>query len=406
MKYVSQIFFGAAVILLTMLSCSEPLPTTTTQQLNNAQPAPATSIRTRLLDDDDDDELTDKERLGKQLFFDTNLSEPAGQSCGSCHDPASGFAEPDRNLPVSEGVIAGNFGARNALSASYTKFTPPFNIDEKPQGGQFWDGRKIDLIEQAKAPFLNPLEMNNPGPETVVADVMIASYAPLFLVVYGPDAFDDIDIAYNNIADAIATYERSVEVSPFNSKYDLYKADLVALTLEEALGLELFTGKAKCVHCHSLNSIDNGINSDIFTNFLFGNIGLPRNTEFPYDQLPADTIDLGLGAVLENPEHNGKFKTPHLRNIALTAPYMHNGVLKTLEQVVEFYNTRDLPGQWPAPEVSDNMVTGMVGDLELTEDEVEAIVAFMETLTDANLNPDINPSINPDIAATEDPDED
>jgi len=384
MKHVCQSFFCIIVVYFTT-SCSEPVSKSVsdsaskTNAIETENPA---KVNARVLSDG---ELSDKESLGKLIFFDTNLSEPAGQSCASCHDPESGFAEPDRQLPVSEGVIAGRFGVRNALSAGYTKFTPAFTLGASPmavQGGQFWDGRKIDLIDQAKAPFLNPLEMNNPSEETVVEDVMAADYSPLFLAVYGDDAFDNIDTAYHHIADAIAAYESSVELSPFTSKYDQFKAGTVALSEEETLGLELFIGKGKCANCHRLDSIDNGVNSDIFTNFRFGNIGLPRNTEFPYDLLPEDTIDKGLGTILDDPQHDGKFKTTHLRNVELTAPYMHNGVLKTLEEVVSFYNTRDIPGMWPEPEVRANMVTGTVGDLGLTEDEEEAIVEFLETLTD------------------------
>lgn len=384
MKHVCQWFLYTIIVYFTA-SCSEPDSNITLPEPKPNSLETVNSVGVSARDLDDDDELTDKEKLGKLIFFDANLSEPAGQSCASCHDPNSGFADPDRQLPVSEGVIAGRFGSRNALSAGYTKFTPPFTLGDSPmqvQGGQFWDGRKIDLIEQAKAPFLNPLEMNNPDKDTVVADVMAADYSALFLTVYGADAFADIDAAYHNIADAIATYEGSVELSPFTSKYDQFKAGTVALSAEEALGLELFIGKGKCANCHSLNSIDNGMNSDIFTNFRFGNIGLPRNTEFPYNLLPEGTIDNGLGAFLEDPQHNGKFKTPHLRNVALTGPYMHNGLLKTLEEVVHFYNTRDIPGLWPEPEVSANLVTGLVGDLGLTEDEEEAIVEFLKTLTD------------------------
>lgn len=329
--------------------------------------------------------LSPKETLGKMIFFDTNLSEPAGQSCASCHSPTSGFADPDRNLPVSEGVIPGNFGARNALSNSYVRFTPSFDIGATPQdtiGGLFWDGRKIDLEDQAKAPFLNPLEMNNPGPETVVSDVMTASYAPLFLSIYGPDAFNDPIAAYEFIADAIATYERSQELNQFSSKFDLFRQGAINLSEKETMGLALFTGKAQCAHCHILNSLEGSLENDLFTDFKYANIGLPRNLNFPYDLMPPDTIDLGLGAITGDAAHNGKFKTPHLRNVELTAPYMHNGLFNTLKEVVQFYNTRDIPGLWPAPEVTENLVTGMVGDLGLSDEEEDAIVAFMETLTD------------------------
>jgi len=334
---------------------------------------------------DMDGDLTPLETLGKLLFFDGNLSEPAGQSCASCHAPMAGFADPDEDLPVSEGVIPGNFGARNALSSSYVKFTPSFDIGLTPDetiGGLFWDGRKLDLEDQAKAPFLNPLEMNNPSLDTVVADVMIASYAPLFLNEFGPTAFDDPVLAYEFIAQAIAAYERSAELNKFNSKYDLFKAGLVDLSPEEALGLSLFTGKAHCDHCHVLNSLEDPTMPDLFTNHKYANIGLPRNTEFPYDLMPPDTVDLGLGAITGDALHNGKFKTPHLRNVELTAPYMHNGIFKTLYDVVHFYNTRDVHAHVLPPEVPENMVTASVGDLGLTPDEEEAIVEFLETLTD------------------------
>jgi len=286
-------------------------------------------------------------------------------------------------------VILGKFGKRNGLAASYGKFTPAFSLGATPSstfGGYFWDGRRVDLVDQAKAPFLNPLEMNNPGLETVVSDVMIAVYAPLFLSIYGPDAFDDPVLAYDKIADAIAAYEKSEELNMFNSKYDFFKRGLVPLSIEEALGLALFTGKAQCSRCHILNSSDGTIPHDLFTNFKYANIGLPKNKAFPYNLLPDAPIDLGLGAITQLPGHAGRFKTPHLRNVTETAPYMHNGVLKTLEDVVHFYNTRDIPGIWPAPEVTDNMVTGSVGNLGLSLIEEDAIVEFLETLTDTELN--------------------
>jgi len=375
-----------SLISIILIACSQSNPNTgfnspeTTTEFVNFSYNDFAS-RNIILDDD----LSPKETLGKLLFFDTNLSEPSGQSCASCHAPQSGFADPDKMIPVSEGVIPDNFGMRNALSASYVKFIPSFDVGITPAdtiGGLFWDGRKIDLEDQAKAPFLNPLEMNNPSFETVVNDVMAAMYAPLFLTVYGPTAFDDPAMTYEHIADAIAAFERSEELNEFSSKYDYYKRGLVTLSAEETLGLTLFTGKAHCDHCHKLNSIDNSLEHDLFTDFKYANIGLPRNLEFPYDLLPAETIDMGLGAITLIPEHNGKFKTPHLRNIEETGPYMHNGLFKNLEDVVRFYNTRDVPGMWPAPEVSDNMATGPIGSLGLTPDEEEAIVEFMETLTD------------------------
>jgi cytochrome c peroxidase len=117
----------------------------------------------------------------------------------------------------------------------------------------------------------------------------------------------------------------------------------------------------------------------LFTDFRYHNLGLPKNTEFP---LTSNPVDLGLGAILRIAAENGKFKTVHLRNIALTGPYMHNGLLKTLKDVVHFYNTRDIPGLWPAPEVPQNVERRLVGNLGLTNAQEDDIVAFLRTLTD------------------------
>jgi cytochrome c peroxidase len=182
------------------------------------------------------------------------------------------------------------------------------------------------------------------------------------------------------MATAIAAYEGTSEVSPFTSKFDAYQAGLVELTPQEALGEKLFSGKAKCGHCHPDRA--SGGDPILFTDFDFHNIGLPQNTEYPFNLQNPIPIDLGLGAITGDSKDNGKFKTPHLRNIAITPPYMHNGLLKSLKEVVNFYNTRDVPGMWPEPEVPDNLDSKFMGDLGLTSEEEDAIVAFMETFTD------------------------
>jgi cytochrome c peroxidase len=120
----------------------------------------------------------------------------------------------------------------------------------------------------------------------------------------------------------------------------------------------------------------------LFTDFRYHNLGLPKNSDYPFNLQPPGQIDLGLGGVLGIAKENGKFKTAHLRNIALTGPYMHNGVLKTLKDVVHFYNTRDVPGLWPAAEVPQNIETRLLGNLGLSNAQEDAIVAFLMTLTD------------------------
>lgn len=153
--------------------------------------------------------------------------------------------------------------------------------------------------------------------------------------------------------------------------------------MQEQEGLDLFTGRAKCAHCHTLGK---GNNPDLFTDFKYDNIGLPPNPDI-YVLTGSTFTDLGLGDVLGNSKHDGKFKTSHLRNVEITGPYMHNGVLTSLKEVVHFYNTRDIPGLWPAPEVPDNLTSKFVGDLGLSDAEEDAIVAFMLTLTDGFFTP-------------------
>ncbi len=162
-----------------------------------------------------------KEKFGRQLFFDTSLSEPKGQACQSCHQAQAGFnGNGNKNVPVIGGAIPTRFGSRNAPSAAYAFGSPApgyYNVDGEIlfMGGQFWDGRAANLIEQAKAPFLNPVEMNNPDAATVVKKVC-AVYLLQMRYLYGPQicAPSQTDAAYNAIADSIAAYESSKMVNP------------------------------------------------------------------------------------------------------------------------------------------------------------------------------------------------
>jgi cytochrome c peroxidase len=360
--------------------------------------------------------------LGKAIFFDSSLSQPEGQSCASCHDPAVGFADPQTDLPVSEGAIPRLFGNRNAQSASYAMFSPELHYDPTMRpgimegmyvGGLFWDGRADTLEEQAMGPFLNPLEMHNPGAKTVVLAVRQSEYADLFRKIFGEESLDDlntesnINAAYEHVAEAIAAYERSTEVNPFTSKYDYWKKGEAQLTESELRGYMLFTNTsmmgAKCANCHSV-SPDESESPSLFTNFGYQNVGTPPNPELPYYflQKPVNPeginfVDLGLGNYLRSigvseskaTKEDGKFKIPSLRNCAITAPYEHNGVFKTLKEVVMFNNTRDVPGAgWPAPEVAQNVHRHMppmprtFGQLGLTDQQVDDIVVFLNTLTD------------------------
>lgn len=352
---------------------------------------------------------TPTERLGKLLFEDVNLSDPPGQACATCHGLGAGFADPDRSAPTSKGVRAGLFGDRNTPSAAYMAFSPKFHFDETEEhyvGGQFWDGRAATLEEQAKGPFLNPLEMANSHAAQVVEKVRAAPYAPLFAEVFGASALADPEQAYERIAEAIAAWERTPVFSPFSSKYDAWLAGRARLTAQERRGLALFEreDKANCAACHPIAKGPDG-RGGLGTDFTYDNLGVPKNPANPFYRLAAAHnpageahVDLGLGGVVGKAGEYGKFKVPTVRNVALTAPYMHNGYFETLRGVVDFYNTRDLKprcpdaftaeadalrlGCWPRPEMVANVNTDELGNLRLTSKEVDDIVAFMQTLTD------------------------
>jgi len=349
--------------------------------------------------------FTPIEELGRFLYFDTNLSTPPGQACASCHHPSAGFADPDINLPVSMGIMKHRFGNRNSPSAAYMAFSPDFYWDETEEmyiGGQFWDGRAANLTEQAKGPFLNILEMNNPNKRHVVTKVEQSEYSDLFMEVYGPDAFDNVNMAYDNVAAAIAAFESTSELNQFTSKYDYYLADMAILTEQEMSGLELYNDPmaGNCAACHPSTA---GPYSEhpLLTDFSYDNLGVPKNWDNPFLAMPRkfnpggmDFIDYGLGGSLGDPAENGKFKVPTLRNIAVTPPYMHNGLFESLTEVVDFYNMRDT-GDWGPPEVAMNVNEDELGDLGLTSEEVDAIVAFMLTLTDGYQLPSIRPASEP-----------
>jgi cytochrome c peroxidase len=252
--------------------------------------------------------------------------------------------------------------------------------------------------------------MHNPDKAAVVEKVRHAAYAPLFRSVFGPDALADVATAYDNIARAIAEFERAPRFAPFTSKYDDFARGAVVLSAAEARGLALFEGPAKCFRCHPTRALPSsgrdarttGASAGdrrgaMFTTFRYENLGLPRNPANPFYALPASlnpdgarSVDLGLGPVVKDPMENGKFRIPSLRNVAVTPPYEHNGLFKTLHEVLHFLGTRDVAA-WPPAEVPESVhrhvgpmpVDGRVlGNLKLTDQDIDDIVAFLHTLTD------------------------
>ncbi|MCU7905561.1 MAG: c-type cytochrome [Candidatus Thiodiazotropha sp. (ex Epidulcina cf. delphinae)] len=384
------------------------------------------------------------EVLGERIFEDQDLSINHNQSCASCHDAGWGGTGPDSIIngagAVYEGSIPGRFGNRKPPSSAYATPSPVFHFSTRGDGqfvgGNFWDGRATGerlanpAADQAQGPFLNPAEQALPDAACVVYRVSMASYAPLYEKVWGagissiafPADTDSlcgqedvtiqltaedrakVEMEYDNIALSIAAYEDSPEVNRFDSKFDAGRHG--KLSEQERRGFELFQGKGKCAACH----VSSGRNA-AFTDFTYDNLGVPQNPENPALIADPTFVDSGLGGFLMKrgepasvyePEI-GKMKVPTLRNVdkrptpdAVKA-YMHNGYFKTLKGVVHFYNTRDVkdrcPGPfteaealaancWPAPEVAENVNAEELGNLGLTDEEEDAIVAFMKALTD------------------------
>jgi cytochrome c peroxidase len=317
--------------------------------------------------------------------------------------------------------VAGRFGTLNAPSAGYAAFSPPFHWDATEKlyvGGQFWNGRAATLAEQAKNPFLDPAEMAMPSAWAVVTRLMHdPGYVQQFAAVYGIDlkrieASENapagaipppgVVAAYDRLAQAIAAFEQSRTFNRFTSKFDYVLAGKTRLNKLEQQGLQVFEGdKSKCAECHTSKpgtAPDGSMLPPLFTDFTYDNLGLPRNVNIPGNPPPdpglAGHPQIAGSKQAEN--ERGKHKVMGLRNIAVTAPYGHNGVFRTLEQIVHFYNTRDTkprvcrdnndPGFgkdcWPAPEIRANLNTEELGNLKLSAREEAALVAFMKTLTD------------------------
>ncbi|MHC5026091.1 MAG: cytochrome-c peroxidase [Planctomycetota bacterium] len=356
---------------------------------------------------------------------------------------------------VYRGSVPRRFGNRKPPSVAYATFSPIFHLDEDTGnfvGGNFWDGRATGerlgnpAADQALGPFLNPVEQNMPSMIAVCQLVEASNYADLFEEVWGPGTLDcseaGVAVMYDRIGLSIAAYEASPEVNAFTSKFDLYWCEcLEAGNDPEACGLaegekdvldpagiltdQEFDGLIEfgeyCAPCHVSHQPGPGGVPPLFTDYTFENIGVPANPENPFyymdlvfldDGTPINPegdafVDFGLGNfLLTRPEwvdlaaeNDGKHKVPTVRNVDMRfgfgfpKAYMHNGVFKSLEEVVHFYNTRDVPSEnWAPPEVDVNVNSDILegvplGNLELDPEAEAAIVAFLKTLTDGYMRP-------------------
>ena len=363
--------------------------------------------------------LSNIERLGKKIYKDENLSLYSNQSCKTCHHPAAGFADKENrkdpyNSVVSTGSDGDSVGTRNAPTAAYAGFSPVFDWDDTIGGyvgGMFLDGRATGdtlgdpLAEQAQGPFLNEVEMAMLNADAVVDAVAASNYAVLFMQVFPETDFNDVGETYDNIARAIAAYERSEEVTRFSSQFDKFwrkckklgidvsaidtATDLNSLpkgilSERQLKGLALFNDSTKgnCAECHPTTEYVDGadVYPPLFTDFTYDNLGIPKSDN---PLIAGNQVDYGLGGRddIYDDDQDGKFKVPTLRNVAKTPPYGHNGYFATLEEIVSFYNTRDVD-EWNEPEVDVNVNLEELGDLGLTPDEERSIVVFMRSLTD------------------------
>jgi len=356
------------------------------------------------------------------------------------------LSDTNTDTAVYEGSIPDRFGNRKPPSAAYATLSPIFHMDKKGlfTGGNFWDGRATGeslgnpAADQALGPFLNPLEQGLPDSACVVYRVCTSFYPVSFESVWGagscsitwPADVETVcategvtvalseadraksDMNYDYIGLSIAAFEGSSEVNAFTSKYDYTFIGQAKLTKLEQKGYALFQGKGKCKFCHTSGK------DALFTDFTFDNLGIPKNPDNPfyYAELafnPAgyDWLDMGLGGFLASrtdyagyaEDNTGMHKVPTLRNVDLRPSddfikaYGHNGYFKSLWGIVHFYNTRDVldtcPGEyteaealaancWPAPEVVENVNTAELGNLELSYEEEQALVAFLKILSD------------------------
>jgi cytochrome c peroxidase len=319
-----------------------------------------------------------KVALGDKLFHDPRFSSTGEVSCSTCHDAAKAFTD---GLPVSEG-INGLKGTRNA----------PTVVNAAYMRTQFWDGREPDLEGQSKQPFVNPVEMGLPDHAPILAVIRgDADYQNMFQDAFGVSGDA---VTMDHVAQAIAAFERTQVAgdSPFD-RY-LYGGETEALNAAQVRGLEVFLNQGRCVSCHRIEQTQ-----ALFTDNRFHNLGVGfKHIRDKVTETAAELIrskregvdvdktvltsgnlsELGRFAVTENLTQVGAFKTATLRNVALTAPYMHDGSLATLEDVVDFYVNG---GRENPDDPVDDFQSGGIRPLDLSERDKRDLVAFLEALT-------------------------
>jgi len=351
--------------------------------------------------------------LGKMIFSDASLSEPAGTSCSSCHDPARAFSGAHASaIGVPLGSRDAHFARRTAPSVLYLRFVPRFHYFEddeaaapSPYGGFFWDGRADSLATLVRQPLFNPDEMNAGDPRRVADKIARGPYAKQFHAALGRAA--DPESILRDVGAALEAFLTSDEMTPATSKFDSWVRGDATLTPQETRGLEAFKDpqRGACASCHRLNEASTNPGNTMFTDYGFDAIGVPRNRALPGNRA-ADTYDLGLcerkdkTTPSDDAKWCGNFRTPSLRNVAVREAFMHNAAFKKLRDVVTFYaNRASSPGRfYPAGETFDDLPAKLRDNVNvsstpynhaedgkpaLSDEDIDAIVAFLGTLTDA-----------------------
>ncbi|AJC81790.1 cytochrome-c peroxidase protein (plasmid) [Rhizobium etli bv. phaseoli str. IE4803] len=368
--------------------------------------------------------------LGRKMFFDPSVSASGSQACSSCHDPAHAFG-PASAAPVQTGgKDMKQPGLRAVPALRYLQAVPSFSehfydsedegdesVDNGPTGGLTWDGRVDHGADQAKIPLLSPFEMGNKDAADVAAKLRKAPYAGDIRAAFGETVFDNPDDTFDAAAEALATFEQSgPDFYPYSSRYDAFLAGKTTLSAQELHGRQLFEDPAKgnCSSCHLSEPANDG-EPPQFSDFGFLGLAVPRNMAIPANTDPS-YYDLGLCGpqrtdLTGHSEYCGLFRTPTLRNVALKKSFFHNGYFHTLRDVVSFYATRDSdPGRWYPKNAGgsvrkyDDLPQAYWANLNqdppfgrkpgdtpaLTDPEIDDIVAFLGTLTDADLQPKVS----------------
>jgi cytochrome c peroxidase len=357
--------------------------------------------------------------LGRRLFSDPELSASRKLSCATCHDPRRAYGPPDGQSTRSGGPEMKSPGLRAVPSLRYLQNVPPFSehhfdeavdesVDQGPTGGLTWDGRADSAHDQARAPLTSPFEMANESVEAVAAKVGRSAYAGDFRAAFGDDVFTDPARASAAVLLTLEVFQQSPkDFYPFTSRYDAWLRHQVELTPSEQRGLALFGDpkKGNCASCHP-HQIREGAFPH-FTDFGFGVLGIPRNRSIAANR-DARFFDMGLCGPMRtdlsaHKEYCGSFRVPTLRNVASRRVFFHNGVLHDLRDVIAFYTQRDTrPERWyttggrvvpfndlPAEDRGnvnrEPPFGGRPGSAPaLTREEVDDLVAFLKTLTDAD----------------------